>query len=233
MSWPRFVGSQASPESCGRSGWALRLRLSRAAFVTPMLGAVGMVALPRVLMGLPPNAASAALGAWLFTVFATGLWASPRVESTAPLDAWGETVLRRGLRAVWSMWSLLVVAHALFAASEQRVSSTVLVPLALVLGTRFVRREVGVWLAVATAILGAATWAPASCWLVALASAMVLTLRAYREPRVIESESPTPAASYRECAPDDRPAAETPSQPSRSAQPRLPRNADSSRERSF
>ncbi|MEZ4438568.1 MAG: hypothetical protein R3B72_05740 [Polyangiaceae bacterium] len=170
--------------------WALRLRLSRSALMVPSLGALGLVMMPRFFMALAGTMGSAALGAWLFAVIGAGAWSERRVTSTVELDGWGEVVLRRATTAIWALWSSAFVAHALFAASEHRVEIGGMLPIALLLATRLLRRELTVWATVALSLLFARWDDPKTLWLTALLAAITLALRAWRTPQLTEDAPP-------------------------------------------
>ena len=125
--------------------WALRLELSRSAFVVPVLGALGLVAITRSASIFGPDTASVIVGAVTFAVVAAGLWTGRDVRSKVTLDAWGQTVLRRGLLATWTTWLVLSGMHVAFWATDHRVSCAVLVPVTLLLATRFAKLRICPW----------------------------------------------------------------------------------------
>ena len=180
-------------------GWALRLRLSRSAFVVPLLGALGLVVITRS-SATGTTTATLVLGATFFVVAAAGLWTTREVTSEEPLDAWGRTVLRRGLTATWATWSVLWAMHAIFWASDRGVSLGVLIPVSLLLITRLAEREAHVWGGVSAAI--AWTWLaqPTTMALTAVLTACTLALYALRAPRRAEQHrwEASPAGPYRE-----------------------------------
>ena len=77
---------------------ALRLKLSRSALAVPMFGALAVAVLPHLLDGEDSSRRSA-VALVTFAVLAAGLWTRREVTSAEVLDAWGEKVLRRSLRA--------------------------------------------------------------------------------------------------------------------------------------
>ncbi len=79
--------------------WALRLRFERPFVIAACVAAVGLALGPRVLPDLGGRGAGALLAVWVFTLGA--LYRPGGIESIAPLDAWGRTVLRRATLAAW------------------------------------------------------------------------------------------------------------------------------------
>ena len=156
--------------------WALRLELSRSAFAVPVLGAIGMIVVSRSRNLFGVDAASLVLGAVSFAVVAAGLWTRRDVRSKETLDAWGQTVLRRGLRASWATWLFLSAMHLSFWASDQRVSWGILVPVALLLATRFAAHETHIWAGVAAALLWTGATMPGAMVLIALLAGCTLAL---------------------------------------------------------
>lgn len=179
--------------------WAMRLRLSRSAVAVPAFGALGMAIMPHVLQHGDAASKSAVVGVWVFTLFAAGLWSSREVISTASLDAWGRTVLARSLRAIWILWASLVTVHVLFWCHEFGASPAVLVPVAILLVTRWLRGETSVWCAAAGALFYTSATEPRSFWIVSLLAAATLMLRALRRPTLIEhaADEPQDSTPYR------------------------------------
>jgi hypothetical protein len=165
----------------------MRLRLSPSAVGVPMLGALGLVTIPRVYPALYAPDQAKLLALFLFVLFAAALWTPRRVRSVAALDDWGETVLRRSLRATWLVWALLALVHAELWSIELDLSAAVLVPVVGLLATRFVQRELGVWLLTAGTLVFVGLWIPGMFAVTAAMAAMALCLRALRGPRWIEA----------------------------------------------
>lgn len=163
--------------------WAMQLTLSRSALVVASCGAVTLALLPWVVRGLGEDAASPVLGAWLFVLFATGLWTSRRVISRVTPTPWAATVARRSIRATWIGWAGMMLIHAGFWLSEHRgLDASVLVPAAILLGTRAAKRESTTWLVVSGTLLYIGAARPSLLWLTAAMAAVVLVLRALRQP---------------------------------------------------
>ncbi len=163
-------------------GWAVRLRVSRSAMAVAAWGALGIAVLPRALSQLDPARSSALVALWVFSLFAAGLWTSRAVTSAVELDAWGRTVLARAVRAAWAMWAALALMHVIFWCVAYQISALVLLPVALLLATRWMRREASVWAAATGTLLLAGWTMPASLSSVALMAAVALSLRALRKP---------------------------------------------------
>jgi hypothetical protein len=161
--------------------WAVRLRLSWSLVLVVTLGALGLAVLPRCIEP-GSDAGSAVVALWLFAVFALRLWTSPTVASEVSLDAWARTVLRRSLAATWLIWAALLMAHVAFWVVVLGLRAAVFVPVALLLATRFMRREARVWAAVGGTLLLVATWMPTFFWVSALLAAGALGLFALRRP---------------------------------------------------
>jgi hypothetical protein len=172
-------------------GWALELRISRSVVAVPACAAVGLVVVPRLL----PIVGTSLLGAWVFGVLAAGLWTSRSMTPRGRLDGWRTTVLRRSRRAVWTMWAAACLGHAVFWCNNLGMSCAALVPVVLLLATRFVRREIAVWALVGGTLVFVAVAMPAELSLSALLGAAVLALRALRAPSWRVDPSGTP--SYR------------------------------------
>jgi hypothetical protein len=177
-------------------GWAMKVRLSLGAFGVAMLGAATLVAGPYVV----ENASYTIGGAFLaVSAFALGvLFPKAQVTSLAPLDEWGQIVLRRSLAAIWGLWGVLLSLHVLFWASNRNVALTVVIPVAMLLGARRIAGEGAAWALLATVLLivGAAT--PAMFPLFALLTAVTLALRAYgRFWTTVERIAPEAPGPYR------------------------------------
>lgn len=173
--------------------WAVRVRVSFSATATATLGAVGLAVLPRAINETSARGASSLVALWLFMLFALGMHGARSVESRVELDAWGRIVLRRALRAVWLLWSLLLALHVGFWSREHaQVRLTALVPVVLLLAIRPLRREGHVWFVAGATLFLVAVTMPEQLAVTALMTAMALALRAVRRPdvpaRTVEQE---------------------------------------------
>jgi hypothetical protein len=158
--------------------WALRLKVGRSFLGVAVAGAAGLALLPHYVCQGGATAKEEVVAGWLFALFAAGLWSRRAVVSEVPLDDWQRTVLARSLRATWMLWGTLVLLHVSFWSSEHHVRLGLLVPGAVLLATRWMKREASVWATVTATLVMVATTAPGSLWIVALMGAAVLALRA-------------------------------------------------------
>ncbi len=165
---------------------AVRVRLSRSAVGLPVLGALGVALLPRVALHVDAKQLTSLVGLWLFVLFAWAFSCSRRVVSLAPLDGWGERVLRRTVTCIWAGWSCLLLGHVWFWAHEFDLQLWLLAPLVLLLRTRWASRELEVWACVLGALVGA-WFIPPQFFLIAGVASGALVLRAFLTP--IESPS--------------------------------------------
>ena len=178
---------------------ALELRPSRSTFAVPTFGAFGLLLIPRSFAVLSVAGINALIACWVFALFASGLWSKRNVVSAVPLEAWGQTVLRRGVRATWLIWSVLGLSHVLFWLDELELEPTVLVPVALLLATRWMRRESAVWCVVTATVVLVGVAMPGIFSVTALLAACAFALRALRQPLevVAVSDPIEPSAPYR------------------------------------
>jgi len=160
---------------------AMRVRLSRSALWVPALGALGVLIFPPYLRQMDPVRMSSLVALWVFVLFACGFWGSLRVTSLVELDAWGRKVLRRSVRATWAIWAALTLAHVWFWASEFELELGLVVPVALLLSTRWMPRESSAWLAVVGALFSGFMM-PQYLAPIAAMAAITLALRAFRQP---------------------------------------------------
>lgn len=179
--------------------WAMRVQVSPSAIAVAAFGALGVAVLPRALSQGDPARTSALVALWVFSVFAAGLWTSREVSSLVELDAWGRTVLARAVKTTWLMWAMLVLFHVLFWCVAYQVSPVVLVPVALLLATRWMRTEAAVWCTATLTLLLVGRVMPGAMPSAALMVASVLCLRALRRPTWTEQEldAPHSTAPYR------------------------------------
>jgi hypothetical protein len=179
--------------------WALRLRLSRSALGVATLGAVGLAAMPHLGYHLGAHMTNQAVGLWVFALGAAALYTVREVWSLDPLDSWGRTVLRRTTSATWVMWAVILLLHLWFWHREFRLDMPAVVLAVLMLSTRWVRGELGVWTVVAATLAFMAICHPAYLSIACLMAAATLALRAYRLPRVVvhTAGNVSPTGPYR------------------------------------
>jgi hypothetical protein len=168
--------------------WAVRLRPSWSARVLILLAGLGLATLPHALLwleGIEPLSAEILLVGWLSAIGALAAWASPTVVSLDELDAWGQLVCRRALRATWTVWALLLLGHVTWWSLDHGLSIWVpLGSLALLLATRWARRESAIWALVAGALLLCGWLQPTVFAPIAWVAAAVLALRTWRDRAV-------------------------------------------------
>ena len=190
--------------------WALRVRLSRSALVAPVIGAVGLAVFPHVLRAAEASATSSLVGLWVFGVLAAGLWTTRRVTSCVALDSWGQTVLRRAVRSIEALWVVLLGGHLALWSTDSRFQPLVLVPVALLLATRALRSEAGVWTLVGGTVFLTGATMPSFFAATATMAGAALALRALRKPhQPAPADRPEPTSPYR-ATPPQKPRTEWP-----------------------
>jgi hypothetical protein len=179
--------------------WALRLRLSFSAAAVPAFGALGLAAIPYLARTVDQRVFTMVVAGWLFSLFAAALWTSRRVTSRIALDAWGATVLRRSSRAAWLVWGCLAVGHVCFWILQYQVRAVALLPVAMLLATRWMERERSVVAVVLATLVVTAACIPDLFVLSAMMSAVVFVVHALRKPSApVSIESPPGrGAAYR------------------------------------
>ncbi|MEO8796843.1 MAG: hypothetical protein ABI551_03085 [Polyangiaceae bacterium] len=158
-------------------GWALRIRLARRMLVAFVVGAVGLVVLPRALPLLDARGAGSLLAAWLFSLLS--LYRGGEITSIGELDAWGVTVLRRATHGVWAISAAMLLLHVDMWCTNADVS---LAPLSFalpLLAVRSMRSEARTWALVLATLGLAALLAPACFSTTALFTASALLLRIF------------------------------------------------------
>jgi len=166
---------------------AMRVRLSRSALFLPTIGALGALLIPPYLRQANGSSMSSLVALWVFGLFAFGLWGAPRITSLLALDGWGKTVLKRAVRAIWSIFFVLTLSHVWFWTTEFELRATLIVPVLLLLSTRWMSRESRVWLAVAVA-LAIGLMMPTFFATIAGMAAITLALRAMLKPRELPAQ---------------------------------------------
>jgi hypothetical protein len=174
--------------------WALKLELSRSAVLLASLGALGLAVLPQVLDRMDARGASAVIALWSFAL--ASLYPSQRVTSRGPLDPWGQTVLRRSIRAAWLMWGVLLGLHVLFWSTQHRLELEALVPVLPLLATRRIRNEARVWCGVVATLVIVALRSPELFAVSALVAAAALCLRALSGVLVRSGDTPVEGSRH-------------------------------------
>jgi hypothetical protein len=182
--------------------WAMRLRVPHSVLAIPIVGGLGLAFIPRMLPVLSVRGSTALVALWLFGLVAAVLWSSPRVTARDALDDWGRTVLRRSLRAIWLMWGVFAVFHLLFWRTNYAFDLRVLLPIGLLLVTRWMQREIHVWSTALATLALVALALPSLFAITATLTAITLLLWAYRHPaREASASTPASHGPYREPLP--------------------------------
>ena len=163
-----------------------------------LAGGGGIALLPHSLGFATAGGGDWPVALWLFALTASALFAPMRVTSLAALDAWGETVLRRALRATWAIWAVLVLFHVWFWGREFGVTGWSLVPALLLVVIRRLPAEAFVFAAAAVVLGFTARFRPEAVSMVACFVAAALALRAFRSPRLVQSAQSRSRPPYRE-----------------------------------
>lgn len=178
--------------------WALQLRPSRTALLIPTAAALGLSMIPFAFHRVDITTTTQLTTLWIFTLGAFALWTHRGVVPTSQLDTAQRSKAEHCMRAVWLIWATLLAGHLAFWASESRIQLlpvTLVVPL---LATRWLRREVHVWLITAATPVATAIAAPQLTSVMAMLSAATLLLHAFRRPmRVSTMVDPAPTGPYR------------------------------------
>jgi hypothetical protein len=167
--------------------WAVRVRPSRVFCALAAYAGIGLAVIPHVISRMNGERSSVLVALWVFSLAALAFNGSPTIASKVELDAWGRTVLRRSLCGVWLLWTAVIVTHVVVWSMTFSVNTVALIPVALLVGTRAVRRESHVWAMVTATMICVALVAPGYFASVALMSAATLALRAIRCPQPIAS----------------------------------------------
>lgn len=166
--------------------WAMRIRLSQSAFAVPVLGAMGLAAVPWICAECPSHVATPVVGLIVFSALAAGLWTRRRTTSLRAHSSWGREVKRRSARAVWLGWAVALLVHVVFLAEHgPAIDLTILWPTALVLGSRGLRSERHLWIWLGATLLLVGAFAPSHFAATAVMVAAVLVLWAHRSPTLV------------------------------------------------
>ena len=166
--------------------WALQLRPSCSAMFAPVLGAVGLAALPHAFYEVDAVARTQLVAIWAFAIGALVLWTCRSVDSRVGYDARG----RRALAAVWWILGAIGLGHYAYWVAHFDVSAAALFAPAALLVTRWSRHEGAVfsWVTGTLVVIGVAV--PESLALTALMGGVTLCLRALRQPTRLDPAAP-------------------------------------------
>ncbi|WP_394840890.1 hypothetical protein LZC95_27920 [Pendulispora brunnea] len=140
--------------------WIFQIRASTRSLATAIVGALGLVLIPRVLPGFGPSQRSVLIGMWLFSLIM--LHERHGITSLVPLDAWAAVVLRRVMRATWLIWLGLAGLHIYMWSTAQALDIAPFVPAMALVAVRWIRRESSIWLLVGVVFTFVAWWAHSS-----------------------------------------------------------------------
>ena len=173
--------------------WALRIRIGRRAGLAALVGAVGLAFIPYGFSRLGEAGSGNLVALFVFVLGAI----LPRslsecVTSRVDLDSWGNTVLRRSVRATWAIWGVLLALHVLFWAMETPIDLARVIPAVVALAVARHRNEVRVWVFSLGGMSLVAFLRPTSLSAAALLVAMTLALRAFSHLRSLRAVSTPP-----------------------------------------
>src|SRR6185437_5447555 len=150
-------------------GWAMKVSLSRGASAALLLAGLRLALFPPFLPfrhDIGAHGAGALIAVRVFAI--ASLQRGSSVTSLVPLDAWGETVLRRTVRAAWILSALLVAGHVLFWSTQREIYLPALLPVVPLLRVRSVRSEARAWALTIGALVVVGAMMPAVFWVTAL-----------------------------------------------------------------
>ncbi len=181
-------------------GWALRIRIDRRAGLAAITGAVGLAFIPYGFSRLGAGGSGTLLAVFVFVLGAL----FPRrpsecVTSQVDLDPWGNTVLRRSVRATWTIWGILLGLHVAFWAMEAPIDLARVLPAVGALALARHRNEARVWAFSLGGMALVAFFRPTHLSAAAVLVAMTLLLRAFSRLRSVRIVSPSSdeASPYR------------------------------------
>lgn len=184
---------------------ALDLRPSRTALAVPSVGALVVALAPHALRSIAAPDRGPVTALAVFAVGIGALWTRRTIESAVGYDYRG----RRAIRGTWILFAVGALAHVAYWGLALHVDLLALVPVAILLATRWATRERAVWLA-SCAALATALVDPALLPVISAMVAVVLALRALRAPDVrapVATATAGSPAPYRGAPPE--PTAET------------------------
>ena len=170
---------------------ALRVRIGARALATAFVGGTGLALLPYGLFHLAPNAKGALLA--VFGVALHALFPRRVEDSVMPaeaLDPWSKIVLRRVVVATWSIWSVLLILHVGFWASETSIDFTPVFVSALFAAAASRAGERRLWGVILGTSALVALAAPAELSIVSWLAALTLIVRAATASRSRTSNGP-------------------------------------------
>jgi len=174
---------------------ALDLTPSRSALLVPTLGAFGLALVPHALRSLDSAPRVVLVSLFVFAMLASTFWTSRRIESAIGYDYRG----RRAMTGTWLMWGGALLAHVGYWMVSFRISPALMIPVAILLSTRWAASERGVWARVLFTLALVCVGRPELLPATAAMASVVLALRAWRSPRTtrMQIDPPSAPAPYR------------------------------------
>jgi hypothetical protein len=101
--------------------WAFQLKAPLTVFTVPILAAMGIAGMPLMFSLANIDIGTLHLMVTWYAVALTAfvLWKSPKVACAVKLDKWGETVLRRAIRAAWTILAGFFLYHIAFLSKQE------------------------------------------------------------------------------------------------------------------
>lgn len=95
--------------------WAFELKLAKEFFIIPAFAAFGLVFIPLLLdLGVLDRQSTHLLATWAFTgLVAIVLYTKPKIICKLELDSWGNLVLERITKGIWTIWLTICSMHLL------------------------------------------------------------------------------------------------------------------------
>jgi hypothetical protein len=166
----------------GALAWAFRIKPSLSALVLPSLAVVALVTFPQLFQQHDAlKGAFHLLATWVgvsLTVFT--YWRRPRLTCHAPLDSWGQTVLRRASGAIWLIWGGFYFLHLLIWSQLFGIPLTIPHLTALLCLIPLLAMQEGWIWAGGVNVLAIAAFAPATVSVTALVLALVFSWRTWQ-----------------------------------------------------
>jgi len=129
--------------------WAFHLKVSRSALFAILLLACGIAVFPQLFEQYDGSKETLHLFATWYAIGLTAFayWKRPQISCRLSFDEWGETVLRRVIKAAWIIWFGWYFLHLFIWISlfSIRITPAHIAPLFL-LGAVFAKHEAWIWI---------------------------------------------------------------------------------------
>lgn len=173
----------------------LRIRLNRAACEAVVIAGTGLVGLPWLLHAGAERLREPIVTMWLFLL--AHCTAEARLESRVPLDAWGETVLRRSAHVLVGLGAVLVLFHTAFWTTQSTLRFAPLLAIVPLVAIRAADRPRTV-LVIVAAVLGFVAHAmPGSLADTSAVAAIAVFLRARSSVKRVTAPTSASTGPYR------------------------------------